>query len=78
MTSAVKKVDQAVFDAVKAAQDGTLKAGGHGVRPQVNDGTGIGKTNAVGAKYQAKIDEVEQQIKSTARSPTSRPRSSSA
>jgi basic membrane protein A len=62
MTSAVKRIDQAVLDTVKAAQDGTWKAGDK-LFNLTNDGTGIGKTNEVGAKYQAKVDKIEQQIK---------------
>jgi basic membrane protein A len=62
MTSAVKKIDQAVLDTVKAVQDGSWKAGDK-LFNLTNDGTGIGKTNAVGAKYQAQVDKIQAQIK---------------
>jgi basic membrane protein A len=62
MTSAVKKIDQAVLDTVTAVQNDSWKAGDK-LFNLTNDGTGIGKTNSVGAKYQSKVDEVQQQIK---------------
>jgi basic membrane protein A and related proteins len=62
MTSAVKKIDQAVLDTVKAVQDGSWKAGDK-LFNLTNDGTGIGKTNSVGAKYQSQVDKIQSQIK---------------
>ena len=62
MTSALKKVDEAVFESAKATQDGSFKAGTDTVFDTKSGGVGFGKTNAVGAKYKAKIDALEQQI----------------
>jgi basic membrane protein A len=58
MTSALKKVDVAVFDTIKAAQDGTFKGGTNTVFDVKSGAVGIGKTNDVGAKY---ADQVKQQ-----------------
>ena len=63
MTSAVKKIDQAVLDTVKAVQDGSWKAGDK-LFNLTNDGTGIGKTNEVGAKYADQVKEIQDKIAS--------------
>ena len=44
MTSALKKVDVAVFDSIKAVQDGTFKGGTDVIFELKNDGVGLGKT----------------------------------
>jgi basic membrane protein A len=64
MTSAMKKVDVAVETAIKAAQDGSIKGGTNTTFDLKNDGVGIGKTNSVGAKYEAQVQEVAGKIKS--------------
>jgi basic membrane protein A and related proteins len=64
MTSAVKKVDQAVFAAAKQVQEGTFKPGTDTVFDAKSGGIGYGKTNAVGAKYADKVDAVLEKIKS--------------
>jgi basic membrane protein A and related proteins len=64
MTSAEKKVDVAVVTAIKAAQDGSIKGGTNTIFDLKNDGVGIGKTNAEGAKYEAKVTAVADKIKS--------------
>ena len=51
MTSALKKVDVAVFDAIKAVQDGTFKGGANTIFDVKSGGVGIGETNEIGAKY---------------------------
>ena len=48
MTSALKKVDQAVFDEIKAVQDGTFKGGDNTIFDVKSGGVGIGDTNEVG------------------------------
>src|SRR4051795_880503 len=48
MTSALKKVDVAVYTAIKAAQDGTFKGGTDDVFDVKSGAVGIGKTNSVG------------------------------
>ncbi len=64
MTSATKKVDQAVLAAVKELQDGTFKAGADKVFDAKSGGVGYGTTNAVGDKYKDKVDAVLEKIKS--------------
>jgi basic membrane protein A and related proteins len=64
MTSAMKKVDVAVETAIKSAQDGSIKGGTNTIFELKNDGVGIGKTNSVGAKYEAQVQEVADKIKS--------------
>jgi basic membrane protein A and related proteins len=64
MTSVLKKVDVAVFDAIKAAQDGTLEGGTDIVATVENGGIGLGKFNAEGEKYADQIKEIQDQIAS--------------
>jgi len=61
ITSALKKVDVAVFDTVKAVQDGSFAAGDTVFDLKV-DGVGVGETNANGSKYTAQVDEAKQGI----------------
>ena len=62
MTSALKKVDVAVFDTAKGVQDGTFKPGTDTVFDVKSGGVGFGKRNAAGAKYKAQVDEIQQKI----------------
>ena len=62
LTSALKKVDEAVFEAIKRVQDGTFKGGTDVVATVENGGVGIGKISAEGAKYQDQITELQDQI----------------
>ena len=62
MTSALKKVDVAVFDITKAAQDGSFKGGANTIFDVKSGGVGIGKTNAEGAKYEAQVKEIQDKI----------------
>jgi basic membrane protein A len=66
LTSAIKKVDVAVFDTIKAAQGGSFKGGTNQTFDLTNDGAGIGKVSAKGAKYDAKVQAVAAKIKSGA------------
>jgi basic membrane protein A len=66
LTSAIKKVDVAVFDTVKAAQDGAFKGGTNATFDLTNDGAGIGKVSAEGTKYETKVTGVADKIKSGA------------
>lgn len=61
ITSATKKVDVAVFDTIKAVQDGSFKAGDT-VFDIASDGVGLGKLNADVSEYEAQLKEVQQQI----------------
>jgi len=62
ITSAEKKVDVAVFNAIKAAQGGKFQGGQDIVNQLSNDGVGYGRLGAAGTKYQAQIDKVKQDI----------------
>jgi basic membrane protein A len=62
MTSALKKVDVAVFDAIKAAQDGTFKGGTDTPHTLKNDGVGIGKISSAGQKYADQVKQIQEQI----------------
>jgi basic membrane protein A len=64
MTSALKKVDVAVYDEIKAVQDGSFKGGDNRLFDVKSGGVGIGKTNEVGAKYADQIKEQQDKISS--------------
>jgi basic membrane protein A len=63
LTSAIKKVDVAVFDTVKAAQDGSFKGGTNTTFDLTNDGAGIGKVSAKGSKYESDVQGVSDKVK---------------
>jgi basic membrane protein A len=63
LTSAIKKVDVAVFDTVKAAQDGSFKGGSNTTFDLTNDGAGVGKISSTGSKYESKVTETADKIK---------------
>jgi basic membrane protein A len=69
LTSAVKKVDVAVFDTVKSVQDGSYQGGGNKTFEVSNGGTGIGKISATGQKFASKVDAVKQKLGSGAINP---------
>ena len=62
MTSALKRVDTAVFDVIKQAQDGTFKGGEDPMFDLKSEGVGLGEMNADGEKYADQIEEIKQQI----------------
>jgi basic membrane protein A len=64
LTSAIKKVDVAVFDTVKAAQDGSFKGGTNETFDLTNNGAGIGKISATGQKYASKVAAVQKKVAS--------------
>jgi basic membrane protein A len=64
LTSALKKVDVAVYDAIKRAQEGQFKGGTDVVATVENGGVGIGKISAEGQKYADQIKEIQDQIAS--------------
>jgi basic membrane protein A len=64
LTSAIKKVDVAVFDTIKAVQSGQYKGGTDTTFDVKNNGAGIGKISSTGQKYAAKVKAVEQKIAS--------------
>jgi basic membrane protein A and related proteins len=64
LTSALKKVDVAVFQAVKRAQEGHFKGGTDVTATVANDGVGLGKLSAEGQKYADQIKEIQGKIES--------------
>ena len=62
MTSALKKVDVAVFDTAKTVQDGSFKAGEDGVFDVKSGAVGLGKVNAAGQPFEADVKKVSDQI----------------
>jgi basic membrane protein A and related proteins len=64
LTSAVKKVDVAVFDAIKRSQAGKFAGGTDVIATVKNGGVGIGKISAAGQKYASKVKEIQDKIAS--------------
>jgi basic membrane protein A and related proteins len=64
LTSALKKVDVAVFDAIKRAQAGKFKGGTDVIATVKNGGVGIGKISTEGQKYADQIKKVQDDIAS--------------
>ncbi len=62
LTSAMKKIDVAVFEAIKSVQDDAFEAGTDKVFEVKNEGVDIGKTNEAGSKYADQVEEVKQQL----------------
>jgi basic membrane protein A len=62
LTSALKKVDVAVFDAIKRAQDGTFKGGTDVIATVENGGVGLGKLGPEGEQYADQIKEITDMI----------------
>jgi basic membrane protein A len=64
LTSAVKKVDVAVFEAIKRAQAGKFAGGTDEVFTVKSGGVGIGKIGPAGTKYATQIKKVQDDIAS--------------
>jgi basic membrane protein A and related proteins len=64
LTSALKKVDVAVFDAIKSAQDGKFKGGTDVIASVKSGGIGLGKIGPAGQKYADQIKKVQDDIAS--------------
>jgi basic membrane protein A len=62
LTSAQKKVDVAVFNAIKAVQAGQFQGGQDVINELSNNGVGFGTLNAEGEKYKSQLDKVRQDI----------------
>jgi basic membrane protein A len=62
MTSATKKVDVAVFDSIKAVQDGSFKGGADTIFELKNDGVGIGAFNSEGSAFEEDVKKIQEQI----------------
>jgi basic membrane protein A and related proteins len=63
-TSALKKVDVAVENAIKSVQTGQYKGGTDVINSVKSGGIGYGKLNAAAQKYASQVAQVEKQIKS--------------
>jgi basic membrane protein A len=64
LTSAVKKVDVAVFEAVKRAQEGNFKGGTDVIATVENGGVGLGKISSEGQQYADQVKQIQDQIAS--------------
>jgi basic membrane protein A len=62
MTSALKKVDVAVFETAKTVADGSFKAGEDGLFDVKNGGVGLGKVSSAGQPFEADVKEISDQI----------------
>ena len=58
----MKKVDVAVFETIKAAQEGTFTGGTDTVFDVESDGVGLGKIAAAGRSSPRKVDAIKQEI----------------
>jgi len=63
MTSALKKIDEAVFTTVQEVQDGSFKAGTDTIFDVKTGGVGFGEVNAEGEKYVDQVEAQETKIK---------------
>jgi basic membrane protein A len=64
LTSAEKKVDVAVFNAIKAAMSGQFSGGQNVLNSIANGGIGYGKLDAAGQKYAAQVAKIKADIQS--------------
>jgi basic membrane protein A len=64
LTSALKKVDVAVFEAIKSAQEDSLKGGTDVIFSVENEGVGLGELGPEGQDYADQVQEVQDQIAS--------------
>jgi basic membrane protein A and related proteins len=64
LTSALKKVDVAVFETAESVQDGSFKGGADTIFDVKSGGVGLGKLSAEGQKYETQVNDVMEQIKS--------------
>jgi basic membrane protein A len=62
LTSALKKVDVAVFEAIKRAQDGSFKGGTDVIATVENGGVGLGKLGPEATEYEDQVKEVTDKI----------------
>ena len=62
LTSALKKVDVAVLEAITSAQDGSFKGGTDLIFSIENEGVGLGELGPEGQDYADQVQEVQDQI----------------
>lgn len=63
LTSAEKKIDEAVLQTIKSVQEDKFQPARDTVFDVKVEGVGLGKISAAGSKYQAQVDEVLEQLK---------------
>jgi basic membrane protein A len=63
MSSALKRIDEAVFQTIKDVRDGAFKGGTDVLNNVKSGGAGYGKLNAEGAKYKGRLDEIQDKIR---------------
>lgn len=63
LTSAVKRIDNAVFETIEAEGDGAFEGGKDMVFGLAEDGVGLGDIAAAAAQYQSVVDEATEKIK---------------
>lgn len=64
LTSAVKKVDVAVFEAIKSTIEGSFQGGQDGTFGLADDGVGLGSISPAAKSYEPKLAPVFEEIKS--------------
>jgi basic membrane protein A and related proteins len=64
LTSALKKVDNAVFQTAKDVRDGKFQPGSDTVFDLKSGGVGVGRMSPDAQKYKADLDKIQQQIAS--------------
>ena len=64
LTSAMKRIDQAVFETITAVDDDEFEGGKELVFGLQEDGVGLGKIAPAAEKYQSLVDEATDKIKS--------------
>jgi basic membrane protein A len=62
LTSALKKVDNAVFLAAKAVQAGTFQGGTDTIFDAKSGGVGLGKVSAAGEPFMTEVEKVQKEI----------------
>ena len=62
LTSALKKVDVAVFKEIQATQKGAYKGGTDTLNTVANNGVGIGKISSAGQKYASQVQAIQKQL----------------
>jgi basic membrane protein A len=62
LTSAMKKIDVAVFDTIKSVQDDRFQAGTDRVFDLKSEGVALGKVNAEGEQYASQVDDIKEQL----------------
>ena len=63
LTSAIKKVDVAVFDTVKSIADDAFQGGSDGIYGLAEDGVGLGEIAPAASAYEAKLATVIEEVK---------------